>query len=78
MGSVVPVIQPPRSPARKRIALTTFAEQTNNIARWTEFNRGEHFAAMEEPDLLVADIQTFFHELRERPPTERPASHRVN
>ena len=62
------MIQPARSPARKRIASTTFAEQTNNIVRWTEFNRGGHFAAMEEPDLLVADIQTFFHELRERPP----------
>jgi pimeloyl-ACP methyl ester carboxylesterase len=55
-------------PQENFIPLRHIAEQTNNIVRWTEFNRGGHFAAMEEPDLLVADIQTFFHELRERPP----------
>jgi epoxide hydrolase len=54
-------------PQENFIPLRHIAEQTNNIVRWTEFNRGGHFAAMEEPDLLVADIQTFFHELRERP-----------
>jgi pimeloyl-ACP methyl ester carboxylesterase len=55
-------------PQENFIPVRHIAEQTNNIVRWTEFNRGGHFAAMEEPDLLVADIQTFFHELRERPP----------
>lgn len=36
------------------------AEQTNTIVQWTEFERGGHFAAMEEPDLLVPDVRRFF------------------
>lgn len=34
--------------------------------RWTEFDRGGHVAAMEEPDLLVGDVRAFFRELREK------------
>jgi epoxide hydrolase len=30
-----------------------------NIVHWTEFDRGGHFAAMEEPDLFVDDLRTF-------------------
>ncbi len=41
-----------------------FAEQSNNIVHWAEFDRGGHFAAMEAPDLLVGDIRTFFRQLR--------------
>jgi microsomal epoxide hydrolase len=41
-----------------------FAEQSNNIVHWSEFDRGGHFAAMEEPDLLVTDIRDFFRQLR--------------
>jgi microsomal epoxide hydrolase len=41
-----------------------FAEQSNNIVHWSEFDRGGHFAAMEEPDLLVPDIRDFFQKLR--------------
>jgi microsomal epoxide hydrolase len=37
-----------------------FAETTNNITHWSEFDRGGHFPAMEEPDLLVDDIRKFF------------------
>ena len=40
------------------------AEQTNNIVHWSEFDRGGHFAAMEQPDLLVADVREFFRALR--------------
>ena len=40
------------------------AEQSNNIVHWSEFDRGGHFAAMEEPDLLVADVRSFFRALR--------------
>jgi pimeloyl-ACP methyl ester carboxylesterase len=39
------------------------AEQTNNIVRWTEFEHGGHFAAMEQPELLVADVRAFFRDL---------------
>jgi epoxide hydrolase len=41
-----------------------FSEATNNIVHWTEFDRGGHFAATEEPDLLVADVREFFRPLR--------------
>ena len=40
------------------------AEQTNNIVHWSEFDRGGHFAAMEEPDLLIGDIREFFRPMR--------------
>jgi len=41
-----------------------FAEQTNNIVHWSEFERGGHFAAMEAPELLVPDIRAFFRRFR--------------
>ena len=41
-----------------------FAERSNNIVHWSEFDRGGHFAAMEEPDLLIADIREFFRRFR--------------
>ena len=31
-----------------------------NVTHWSEFDRGGHFAALEEPDLLVGDIRSFF------------------
>jgi microsomal epoxide hydrolase len=40
------------------------AERSNNIVHWSEFDRGGHFAAMEEPDLLLADVREFFRQLR--------------
>jgi epoxide hydrolase len=40
------------------------AEQTNNIVHWSEFDRGGHFAAMEEPDLVIGDVREFFRPLR--------------
>jgi microsomal epoxide hydrolase len=41
-----------------------FAELSNNIVHWAEFDRGGHFAAMEAPDLLVGDVREFFRPLR--------------
>ena len=35
------------------VPVRRIAEQNHNIVRWTEFDRGGHFAAMEEPDLVV-------------------------
>jgi epoxide hydrolase len=40
------------------------AERTQPIVHWSEFDRGGHFAAMEEPDLLVGDVRRFFHRFR--------------
>jgi epoxide hydrolase len=30
-----------------------------NIVHWSEFDRGGHFAAMEEPDLFADDLRAF-------------------
>jgi pimeloyl-ACP methyl ester carboxylesterase len=46
------------------IPIRRFAEQSNNVVHWSEFDRGGHFAAMEAPDLLVGDIRGFFRGLR--------------
>ncbi|WP_433293342.1 epoxide hydrolase family protein [Actinoplanes sp. CA-030573] len=35
-------------------------EQRHDIRQWTEFPSGGHFAALEVPDLLAADITSFF------------------
>jgi pimeloyl-ACP methyl ester carboxylesterase len=40
------------------------AERDHNVVRWTEFNRGGHFAAMEAPDLLAGDVRDFFRLFR--------------
>ncbi len=45
------------------VAIRRFAERTDTIVHWSEFDRGGHFAAMEAPDLLVDDIRAFFRGL---------------
>jgi Predicted hydrolases or acyltransferases (alpha/beta hydrolase superfamily) len=42
------------------VSIRRFAEKTETIVHWSEFERGGHFAAMEAPDLLVGDIRKFF------------------
>jgi microsomal epoxide hydrolase len=49
------ILRPPRSLAEK-----TYTE----IRRWTVMARGGHFAAMEQPDALAAEIREFFRPLR--------------
>jgi pimeloyl-ACP methyl ester carboxylesterase len=46
------------------ISIRRYAEQSNNIVHWSEFDRGGHFAAMEAPDLFVSDVRQFFRPLR--------------
>jgi pimeloyl-ACP methyl ester carboxylesterase len=41
-----------------------WVERCYNVQRWTEFPRGGHFAALEEPESLANDIRTFFRPLR--------------
>jgi pimeloyl-ACP methyl ester carboxylesterase len=53
-------------PAEIQIPLRRKGELIENVVRWTELGRGGHFAAMEEPDLLVEDIRAFFRQLREK------------
>jgi pimeloyl-ACP methyl ester carboxylesterase len=40
------------------------ADPKREIGHWSQFGHGGHFAAMETPDDLVADIRTFFAALR--------------
>jgi pimeloyl-ACP methyl ester carboxylesterase len=48
------IVRPPRS----------IAERTYAIRRWTEMASGGHFAALEEPEALAADLRAFFRDLR--------------
>ena len=34
------------------------------LTHWTEFDRGGHFAAMEQPKLCVSDVRMFVRVLR--------------
>lgn len=41
-----------------------WVERSYNVQRWTNMPKGGHFAAMEEPELLVEDIRKFFRSYR--------------
>jgi hypothetical protein len=45
-------------------AIRTLAERSHHVVRWTEYDRGGHFASLQAPDLLVEDIRAFGRELR--------------
>ncbi len=40
--------------------IRSLMDPTGRIERWSEFDRGGHFPAMEVPDLLVSDLRAFF------------------
>ena len=42
------------------LTVRPFAARAYHLVRWTEFSRGGHFAALEAPDLLTADLRAFF------------------
>jgi microsomal epoxide hydrolase len=48
------ILHPPRS----------WAERVYDIRRWTAMPAGGHFAALEEPEALAADVRAFFRPLR--------------
>ncbi len=52
----VEITRPPR----------TWVERAFNLTHWSDFDRGGHFAALEEPELLVEDIRAFFRPLRKQ------------
>lgn len=41
-----------------------WVEARYNLVRWTEMPRGGHFAALEQPQLLVDDVRAFFRSIR--------------
>ncbi len=47
------ILRPPRS----------WVERLYNLRRWTEMASGGHFAAMEQPEALAADIRAFLRDL---------------
>ena len=49
------ILRPPRSAAER-----TYTQ----IRRWTRAERGGHFAALEQPEVLVHDVREFFRPLR--------------
>jgi hypothetical protein len=48
------VMQVPRSAAGRKY----------DLRRWTEMDRGGHFAALEQPEMLVEEVRAFFRPLR--------------
>ncbi|MGE3141864.1 MAG: epoxide hydrolase family protein [Hyphomonadaceae bacterium] len=42
-----------------KMAPRSWLERIYNIAHWSDFERGGHFAAMERPDDLVGDVRAF-------------------
>lgn len=47
------------------VGIRRYAEASHRITRWTDVEgRGGHFAAMEEPALLAAEVAAFFRTLR--------------
>jgi pimeloyl-ACP methyl ester carboxylesterase len=45
------------------LPIRLLAERTDKVVRWTEFPRGGHFPALEEPDALIGDVRAFFRSL---------------
>ncbi|MCW1428320.1 epoxide hydrolase family protein [Novosphingobium sp. JCM 18896] len=64
----MPVVEAPVGipilPAELTVPTRKWAERYYNLQHWTRLPEGGHFAPMEVPDLLVADIRTFFRGLR--------------
>jgi pimeloyl-ACP methyl ester carboxylesterase len=50
-------------PHENLVALRHLAERYDRIVRWTEYDRGGHFAALENPEALVTDIRAFYRQL---------------
>ncbi len=53
-----------RFPAEAPMPPRDWVERHYDVVRWTAMPSGGHFAALEEPDLLAADIRAFFRPLR--------------
>jgi microsomal epoxide hydrolase len=49
------ILRPPRS-----LAARTYSD----LRRWTVMPKGGHFAAMEQPEALAAELRAFFRPLR--------------
>ncbi|MEU7635135.1 hypothetical protein AB0C11_03465 [Streptomyces sp. NPDC039016] len=48
-------------------ATRDLARLSQVVTRWREYDRGGHFAALQAPEVLTADIREFFRSLPGRP-----------
>jgi pimeloyl-ACP methyl ester carboxylesterase len=46
------------------LGVRPIVERYYTVTRWTEFDRGGHFAAIEVPDLFAGDVRAFFGDLK--------------
>ncbi len=46
------------------VSIRRYAEQSNHIVHWTDFEHGGHFAALEAPELLTQDVRAFFRKVK--------------
>jgi pimeloyl-ACP methyl ester carboxylesterase len=51
------------------LAVRAHVEYLFDVRQWTEFDHGGHFSALEVPELLAADITSFFAKLQSRAST---------
>jgi hypothetical protein len=51
-------------PSRGRVPRSFVDKVPDNVTLWSRHDSGGHFPALEEPDLLVGDLRTFFRPLR--------------
>ena len=42
----------------------SYVDRVYNVTQWTEMPSGGHFAAMEQPKLLIEDIRNFVRSLK--------------
>ena len=61
VGVPTGVARYPKEPIRLPRA---WVERRYNVTRWAEMPRGGHFAAMEQPELFVDDVRSFFRTVR--------------
>jgi pimeloyl-ACP methyl ester carboxylesterase len=54
-----PAEMPPLNPPRSLLA------RSYNLVHYTKMPRGGHFAALEQPELFVADVRAFFRKVRQ-------------
>jgi pimeloyl-ACP methyl ester carboxylesterase len=61
---VVPPVGFARFPKEINHPPRSWLERTFDVVQWTDMPGGGHFAAMEKPDSLAAEIRKFFKPLR--------------
>ena len=44
-----------------------------NLIYFNEVDRGNHFAAWQEPEVFTTEVRAAFRSLRDRPPHQQPA-----